>query len=262
MKRLIISNDCDGSTIDSMLQAQDVFSSYGIPFSESCWVYAKNGVSLLDYDISIRGISTEQSCYYDSLRNLIKDGRIDTLHTWGDFPTGDFDRALAVDAMELLDEDIRFKAWTAHGGYNDLQNLSPLGLGDSEGSTQYHMDITKKLGIKYYNLNTDIDVQQINTAPINYGRFRRFRGLSKEQAYSINIEYLPEQIRMINMIDIHNSVDLVILYTHLYATERPDSKERWEAVETFKLSDRVDKCLRDLLDREDFVFTTLNEVLI
>ena len=255
MKRLIISNDCDGGTVDTMCEAQDAFGSYAIPFSESCWIFAQNGVSLLDYDTEVK-----PSKDYMLLSQMIRNKQIDTLHTWGDFPNGGFSRDLAIKGFKHI-EHLKFPVWTAHGGYNDSQNMRPLGEGDVVESSLYHLDITQKLGVKYFNLNTDIDVHQLPTNPVRGNRLRRFRGLSKKEAYSININYLPEQIGMIDNIEQFGDIDLVILYTHLYATEEPNSVERWKAVDKFKFSDRVDKCLRDLLCREGFEFTTFNEVL-
>lgn len=254
LKRLVITNDCDGATLETMRQAQERFEKeYGLPFSESCWIFSESGVSLLDYEVD-----NDTSCKckhpdYDFLVGLIKKGKIDTLHTWGDFPDGGFNRTMASLGYSLLEKDqVKFTAWTAHGGVNDFQNLSPLGLGDCEGSEYYHMDYTQKLGIRFFCRNTDIDVSSPSRQIIADGRyFRRFRGPTKQEAYVINLQWLPRQIELAEKKSMwHRSPSTVILYTHFYAEEDKTGRGS-RSVEEFTVPDGADQSLRELAERRD-----------
>lgn len=250
MKRLVISNDCDFATIENMRQAQDKFEEYGIPFSESCWIFAKNEVSLLEYGEEV----TYKKPDYDFLKPLIEEGKIDTLHTWGNFPDGDFNARIARLGYELLQNtSIRFKAWTAHGGLKDYQNLSPLGQGDVKNSPYYHMDYTQQLGLRFFCRNVDIDVlRPAKNVIVNQRYFRRFRGPTKEQAYSITLKWFHKQIEMAERRNLwHHSPDDVIIYTHFYAKDDVDSPHRSVPVHEFEIPDSADRCLRQLAERRD-----------
>jgi len=83
-----------------MQQAQTTFDEYNLPFSESCWIFAENGVSLLKH--TDEGISYKHpDCEF--LKALIQQRKIDSLHTWGDFPRGGFSRRMASIGFSLLE---------------------------------------------------------------------------------------------------------------------------------------------------------------
>ena len=250
----MITNDCDGATIETMRQAQEKFEKdYDLPFSESCWVFSKNGVSLLEYEAGDDASCKRKQPDYDYVVGLIRRRKIEVLHTWGDFPDGDFNRSMAALGYSLLEKDqVKFTAWTAHGGVNDLQNLSPLGLGDREGSDYYHMDYTEKLGIRFFCRNTDIDVSRPSRRIIVNDRyFKRFRGPTKQEAYVINLQWLPRQIELAEKRSLwHRPPDTVILYTHFYSLEDEISKSS-RPVEEFKVPENADRSLRTLSERRD-----------
>ena len=233
-----------------MRQAQARFEEYGLPFSESCWILAENGVSLL---ASANGMVTRKQPDYDFLVGLIEQGKIDTLHTWGDFPNGGFSRELASKGYPLLDKRVGFGAWTAHGGLNDLQNLAPLGQGDITESNYYHMDYTQSLGVRFFCRNIDIDVSRPSREVLLDGKyFRRFRGPPKSEAYSITFDWFPRQIKLAERRSIwHKSPDDVIIYTHFYAQREDKTPLRSRPAEDFAVTDATDKCLRELAERRD-----------
>ncbi len=250
MKRLVISDDCEGATIETMRQAQEKFKEYGLPFSESCWIFAKNHLSLLDY---VGGEAVRKQPDYDFLKSLLDGGRIDTLHTWGHFPEGEFSRGLARHGFGLLkDTSIRFKFWTAHGGERDYQNLSPLGQGDVKTSPYYHMDYTEQLGIRYFCLNTDIDVTIPARKVLIGHNFKRFRGPTKAQVRAITLKWFHKQIELAERRTIwHPAPKDVVIYTHFYAQENPSAQYGWLPMEEFRVPENADNCLRKLAERRD-----------
>lgn len=250
MKRLVITSDCEGATIETMRQAQAKFDEYALPFSESCWVFAKSGVSLLDYGDRV----TRKHPDYEFLEKMIASGRIDTLHTWGDFPDGSFSRGLAAKAWELLkDTAIRFQFWTAHGGTRDYQNLSSLGQGDVQNSPYYHMDFTQQLGLRFYCRNDDIDVTRPSRNLLSENRyFKRFRGPTKQEVHSITLKWFHRQIELAERRTLwHRPPDDVIIYTHFYAKEDNTSPLKWVPMSEFEIPEQADTCLRKLAERKD-----------
>ena len=222
-----------------MFQAQDAFDGYGIPFSESCWVYAEGQVNLAEHR--------------SFLEPLILDGKIDTLHTWGDYPDGGFLRKDAEMAcFEHGDLLSHLVAWTAHGGYNDLQNLFPLGLGDDPRTPHYHMDFLTKLGINYFSRNTDIDVTRPARKVLHDSFFRRFRGPTKAQIYSVTLDHLPLHLAMAEKKRfLHRSPHDVVLYTHFYHRQEGGVHSQSYPISEFTVSDRIDGCLSKLAERRD-----------
>ncbi len=233
-----------------MQQAQTAFERYDLPFSESCWIFASNGVSLLKHT---EGRVSYKQPDYGLLRELVQQGKIDTLHTWGDFPSGGFSRKLAAEGYSLLRGQIKFAAWTAHGGLKDLQNLSPLGQGDIADSEYYHMDYTEALGVRFFCRNIDIDVSRPSRHILLHSKyFKRFRGPTKREAASITLESLPRQIELAERKNMwHRPPDNVIIYTHFYALLDHGSPLGYRPAKQFTVSDATDDCLRQLAERRD-----------
>jgi hypothetical protein len=199
---------------------------------------------------------------------MIDEGKIDTLHTYGDFPNGGFSRDLLLKALKLIRQPVRFSAWTAHGGKNDLQNLRPLGLGDVKDSKYYHMDITASLGIRCFCTNLDVVVGAPPRSVFRedtYNHLLRYRGFKKEQVRSVNFTHLSAQIKLAeNLLPFWARNTTLVMYTHLYARTDASAPYGWLPVDEVKVTPEVDECLNDLAERRDsgeIRILTLRELL-
>ncbi|MFH0728323.1 MAG: hypothetical protein V2B19_18540 [Pseudomonadota bacterium] len=115
------------------------------------------------------GRSPGQMAYFESgtlkesadapiIREAIRSGLIDSLHSWGDFnhapPVPDYLRAMAERLTgSLLAHDLKIPVWINHGDPHNCQNLKsrlrPEYQGDAPGAPYYTADLLKKLGLKY-----------------------------------------------------------------------------------------------------------------
>jgi hypothetical protein len=93
----------------------------------------------------------------DAIQQGIRDGWIDTIHTYGDFEEGTFHRDLAQKAVaELQSLDLPIRVWINHGGPNNSQNFPgsyrrlDYMKGDISESLSYHTDITLGFGVRYF----------------------------------------------------------------------------------------------------------------
>jgi hypothetical protein len=93
------------------------------------------------------------------IREAIRAGLIDSLHSWGDFnETPPRPSALRDSAARLTDQfahyGLELKIWINHGDPNNRQNLQarlqPAYVGDDPGSPLFTLDLVRALGIKYY----------------------------------------------------------------------------------------------------------------
>ncbi len=93
------------------------------------------------------------------IRGAIRDGLIDSIHSWGDFntapPQPQFLRSVAERLTgEFCDLGLNVKVWINHGSPNNRQNLKarlqPAYKGDDPQSPYYTSDLIHDLGIKFY----------------------------------------------------------------------------------------------------------------
>lgn len=84
----------------------------------------------------------------DRVRQLIKSGHIDCLHSFGDLATSRDDAERALNELEK--HNCKVEVWIDHG--RAVTNFGPdimKGEGDLIGSRAYHADLTVAYGIKY-----------------------------------------------------------------------------------------------------------------
>lgn len=93
------------------------------------------------------------------IRQAIKDGLIDSIHTWGDFnsapPNPTFLRKIANNLTEDLEaHHLKIQIWINHGDYCNRQNISarlwPEYKGDDPEGAYYTVDLLKKVGVKFF----------------------------------------------------------------------------------------------------------------
>jgi hypothetical protein len=125
----------------------------GLPIADSFFVYSSPGgpntFTLFD------GLGSQLSPVADLIRDGVRGGLIDTLHTYGAFTdTGHFTRDLARRAIDALERREMFvKVWVNHGPPSNVQCIGlrhqPHFQGDRPGTAAYHTDLTLRYGIEF-----------------------------------------------------------------------------------------------------------------
>lgn len=83
-----------------------------------------------------------------SVRELIRSGHIDCIHSFGDLAVNRAQAVLALD--ELVKHDCFIKVWIDHAiAPTNLDGDIMRGYGDLPGNKAYHADVTLKYGINY-----------------------------------------------------------------------------------------------------------------
>ncbi|NOZ03833.1 MAG: hypothetical protein GXO92_04385 [FCB group bacterium] len=157
---LAISSDVDNTpSLEVYLAMMDFLNSkrttpfgkgLGLETGNSFWFFNNTTQRQLSY---FQGISARKTAFAPYCRDFWLSGHLDTLHTYGDFDNGGFDRKYAEKALvELSRYNIRIPVWINHGTRQNFQNV---GRGESfkgavPGSKVYHMDLTREIGCRYY----------------------------------------------------------------------------------------------------------------
>ncbi|MCP4591595.1 MAG: hypothetical protein GY842_12715 [bacterium] len=137
----------------------------GLPLGDSFWMYTVNPDqdSGFAYFADLEGTPSAAA---EPMRELMRAGVLDVLHTYGNFSQrGGFRREHAERAAdELRAHDIQPRVWVNHGDCHNFQNIhGPSrqrhcagGCEYSSGADgipvrnlEYHLDITRELGVRY-----------------------------------------------------------------------------------------------------------------
>lgn len=134
----------------------------GLNIADSFWFFSNNPHNKNQMTF-FEGISSKRSDASRVITESIKNGRIDSLHTYGDFSCrGGFHRELAIQALkELKKEGLKITIWINHGENHNFQNvLIYPALGDIRSTTsragietqteEYHTDLLRGYGIKFF----------------------------------------------------------------------------------------------------------------
>lgn len=158
---LSICSDIDNTrSIEEMLKVQkyiclngptELGDGLGLETGNSFWFYSDAADRSLSYFQDHSGRPSKDA---PAIRELIRSGYIDVLHTYGDFNRGGFARQYAeACASEMARENLKVLTWINHGNSNNAQNIGPLDFfyGDDPAKGQhYHMDLLRQLGFKYF----------------------------------------------------------------------------------------------------------------
>ncbi|MBC8374904.1 MAG: hypothetical protein H8E26_02595 [FCB group bacterium] len=132
----------------------DQQTSYGkgvsLEISNSFWFYNAVGDEQLSY---FQGTSDIESEFAGVCRDFWNSGHIDTLHGYGDFNRGGFERHYAEQALEELDKwNVKIPVWVNHGNDNNHQKLGnyPGFDGANPSSKAYHFDLLREHGTRFY----------------------------------------------------------------------------------------------------------------
>ena len=161
-----ICNDCDYITretfeaIHQFINTTDntrLGKGLGLPIADSMFVYTERPGGL-SYFKDLSGTPGRDS---DFLKDVVKEGWVDSLHGYGDFMNPNvFSRTMAEKALEELEKNnIKLKVWIDHGSGDNSQNFGLpnfLSRGDNPGHKAYHTDLLKAYGIIFIaDYNTD-----------------------------------------------------------------------------------------------------------
>jgi hypothetical protein len=121
----------------------------GLEASFGFWLY--DGCGTCDFTL-FRGLSVEPSENAKIMESLIRSRHLDSIHGYGDFSEGGFERRHAAHALDYLSaRGLRVKIWVNHGGSLNTQQIgrSPGQRGDDPGEREYHTDLLLAYGIKF-----------------------------------------------------------------------------------------------------------------
>lgn len=174
---LTIASDVDDTdSYDELKHIHTIIGSkkngYGLDIGDSFWMYNEQIEMMKDslYDIHsfdevfsgpmpflglsiFNGLSTEESENAEIIKEYLRNGSIDALHSYGQFAANTFKRKHAEDALKYLKKNnLNFDIWIQHGGHENTNNVGPWPwqLGDNPGTQEYHTDLTVPFGVKYY----------------------------------------------------------------------------------------------------------------
>ena len=120
-----------------------------LDLSHSFWFYDACG----ECEFTVfRGASSELSPHADLIAEMIRTGHLDTMHTYGNFSEGGFERRHAERALAFLRErGLSVPVWVNHGGTGNTQTVGnlPWQRGDDPGLPEYHTDLMAECGVRF-----------------------------------------------------------------------------------------------------------------
>ncbi len=172
----IASDVDDTDSIDELVHIHTKINSkkngLGLDIGDSFWMYNEQRELMKDslYDIHsfykkfsgptpflgisiFDGLSFTESKDANVIKEYIRKGYIDALHSYGQFAANTFNRKYAVEALKYLKKNnLKFDVWIQHGGHENTNNVGPWPwqLGDNPGTKEYHTDLTVPYGIKFF----------------------------------------------------------------------------------------------------------------
>ncbi|MBN1154190.1 hypothetical protein JXB12_04645 [candidate division KSB1 bacterium] len=157
-----ICSDIDGTSFENFMIIHEFLNSgketvlgrgLNLPIGDSFWMYDMDGNPDAAFSY-FEGYTAKESKYAPYIRDFIKAGVIDVMHSYGNFSEHNkFSREHAIRAINELDRhSIKLGVWTNHGGLTNVQNLgaNSVGYGDVPQSDYYHADLLLEYGVKFY----------------------------------------------------------------------------------------------------------------
>ena len=239
-----IENDCEFMEWETYLELYRFLCSkdgLGLEISNSLFFFVTNALCHSSFGY-FDGRSGTPSVNSSAIREMVKAGYIDAIHAYGDFDDGSFKRSMAERVYEeCAHHGLTFKIWSNHGSDKNYQNIGHRNLaqyqeGDDPDSPFYHLDITRRLGIRYFCVDDSYANEPCGSIPLLYTEqardgsslrlFRRYRGLSGKPAP--NASSLPEQI-LINDIDMLIAKEQACVYYQHLGCWRKTEDGRFES---------------------------------
>ncbi|MBV9861113.1 MAG: methyltransferase domain-containing protein [Alphaproteobacteria bacterium] len=166
---LAICSDIDGTCPDTFRETHRFLNTVeetaagpgiGLDIADSCWLYQpparfRAGTEQFAYFADLSGAEPAPQCR--ELLHYVRQGWIDTLHTYGNFSdvgraTVPFHRRHAIDALKILAEHgAALRVWVNHGDERNRQNIGAKASmqGDNPEAPEYHADLLRAYGTEY-----------------------------------------------------------------------------------------------------------------
>jgi len=132
--------------------SQDTVYGKGLnlELSNSFWFYNAESDDQLSY---FQGLTTKETAFAPICRELWKSGHLDTMHSYGDFNRGGFERRFAEQALAILAQhQVNIPVWVNHG--NDLNHQKVGNYPEFKGakplSSAYHLDLLREHGTHFF----------------------------------------------------------------------------------------------------------------
>ncbi len=122
----------------------------GLEISNSFWFFNAEDQQQISY---FQGTSTKESDFAPVCRELWASGHLDTLHSYGNFNRGGFERSHAEKALKELDQHkAKILVWVNHGNDENHQKLGnyPAFHGAKTNEKAYHFDLLKESGTRFF----------------------------------------------------------------------------------------------------------------
>ena len=121
-----------------------------LELSNSFWFYNAENDDQLSY---FQGLSTKETAFAPVCRDLWKSGHLDTMHSYGDFNKGGFERRFAEQSMEILSKyQVNIPVWVNHGNDFNHQKVGnyPEFKGAKPESSAYHLDLLREHETRFF----------------------------------------------------------------------------------------------------------------
>jgi hypothetical protein len=144
-----------------------------LEISNSFWFFNAEEDKQLSY---FSGTSNQKSQFSHACRHLWASGHIDTLHSYGNFNAGGFQRAFAERALEELEKHgVTIPVWINHGNDQNHQKIGNYQAfhGAKPNQTAYHFDLLKKHGTRFFWAGRTSHVRGQSTTPQFGGNLER-----------------------------------------------------------------------------------------
>jgi len=154
-----IANDIDNTpSLEIFLEMMKLLNTtnntrlgkgFGLEIGSSFWFFNATHQNQLSY---FTGTTNQETQSAPIFRKLWNSGHLDSMHTYGNFDNGGFQRKYAEIALEELEKyGGKIRSWINHGNINNHQNL---GLFESQkgahpNTPAYHFDLLKNYGVRY-----------------------------------------------------------------------------------------------------------------
>ena len=154
-----ISSDIDNaSSLESFIHFMDFLNSekqtiygpgLGLEVGNSFWFFNGSKSFQLSY---FNGLTHKETLFAPIIRTYLQSKHIDTLHSWGNFDKGGFQRSYADKGMEIINKyNFDIPVWINHGINLNYQKIGdyPNMHGDDPNHPCYHTDLLPKSGFEY-----------------------------------------------------------------------------------------------------------------
>ncbi|MCW5198143.1 hypothetical protein VU06_00150 [Desulfobulbus sp. F3] len=258
---LAICSDIDECDIDNFIKIHRFVNSkktgLGLPIADSFFGATNNPNQISYFDFNGEKRSREA----EFIRQAIKDGLIDSLHSWGDFnhapPEPIFLHSIASKMMEeCILYNLKIPVWINHGSPYNHQNLfSRLCTeyqGDNPSSPLYTMQFIKKIGIKYY-WGSELVAWPLSSRASGRRRIaiNHIKNIAKILFMKYRLVKSSQQITLLSHPTVLRDGSSLIAFNRF--ASHPKESERWMAARTSLRYSLAREVLEQLIQEEGYL---------